>query len=223
MRDPGAVEAVARLARLVLTDAGQRVLVHLGIAPARDERGHAPDRVSTARVARPHEELGVCAHERDGHRHLHAIREHELGTIPELLDDREDVVPTTRVEPGRVVAKLVEDLVHLEGREDRLDEDGRLDRPARDPDVILREAEDVVPEPRLEVALELREIEVRPRPALEQALRVAVEVDAEVEEPGRDGLAVDLDVALLKMPAARTDEEHGDLVVQRVALLALLE
>ena len=42
------------------------------------------------------------------------------------------------------------------------------------PSAILREAEDVVPEPRLEVALELREVEVRPRPALEQPLRVAV-------------------------------------------------
>ena len=91
------------------------------------------------------------------------------------------------------------------------------------PSVVLREAEDVVPEPRLEVALELREVEVRPRSALEQALGVALEVDAEVEEPRRDVLAVDLDVALLQVPAARTDEEHGDLVVQRVALLALLE
>ncbi len=41
VRDPGAVEAVPRLARLVLADARQRDLVHLGIAPARDERRHA--------------------------------------------------------------------------------------------------------------------------------------------------------------------------------------
>ena len=95
--------------------------------------------------------------------------------------------------------------------------------PRGDPEVVLREAEDVVPEPRLEVALELRKVEVRPRTSLEQALGVSLEVHAEVEEPGRHVLAVDFDVALLKMPAARTDEEHGDLVVQRVALLALLE
>ncbi len=122
-----------------------------------------------------------------------------------------------------MLAQLVEDLVHLERGQDRLDEDGRLDRPARDPEPVLREAEDVVPEPRLEVALELREVEVRPRSALEQALPVAVEVDAEVEQPRRDVLAVDLDVALLQVPATRTNEQHRDLVVQRVALLALLE
>ena len=221
VRDPGAVEAVPGFARLVLTDAGQRDLVHLGIAPTRDERGHAADRMRTTSVARAHEKLGVRAHERHRHRHLHAIGEHELGALSELLDDREDVVPASGVETGRVLAELVEDLVHLERREDRLDEDGRLDRPARDPDPVLREAEDVVPEPRLEVALELRQVEVRPRPALEQPLRVAREVDAEVEEPSGDVLAVDLDVALLEMPAARTDEEHRDVVVQRVALLGL--
>ena len=91
--------------------------------------------------------------------------------------------------------------------------------PARHPDVILREAEDVVPEPRLEVALELREVEVRPRCRARAAARRSLEVDAEVEEARRDRPAVDLDVALQEMPAARAHEEHRDLVVQRVALL----
>ena len=217
MGDPRPVEAVAGLARLVLADARERDLVHLGVAPARDERGHAADRVRSTPVTRLHEQLRVRAHERDGHRHLGAVGEHELRPFAELLDHREDVVPAPRVQASRVLAQLVEDLVHLERGEDRLDEDGRLDRPARNPEPVLREAEDVVPEARLEVALELREVEVRPRPALEQPLGVAVEVHAEVEEPAGDVLAVDLDVTLLQVPAARPDEEHGDLVVQLYA------
>ena len=163
VRDPGPVEPVLGLAPLVLTDARERDLVHLGIAPARDERRHSADRMRATSVARADEKLRVRAHERHRHRHLRAIGQHELVALAELLDDREDVVPASGVEPGRVLAELVEDLVHLERREDRLDEDGRLDRPARDPDPVLREAEDVVPEPRLEVALELREVEVRAR------------------------------------------------------------
>ena len=183
MRDPRAVEAVSGLASLVLGHAGERDLVDLRVAPARDERGHAADRVRAPAMARRDEQLRVRAHERHGHRHLHPVGEDELGPVSELLDDREDVVPAARVEPGRVVAELVQDLLHLERREDRLDEDGRLDRPARDPEVVLGEAEDVVPESRLEVALELREVEVRPGSALEQPLGVPREVDAEVEEP----------------------------------------
>src|SRR5215470_14179933 len=49
---------------------------------------------------------------------------------PELLDDAEQVVPPARVQPGAVVAQLVEDLLHLERRRDRLDQHGRPDRPA---------------------------------------------------------------------------------------------
>ncbi len=223
MRDPCAVEAVARLALLVLVHARKRDLGDLGVAPARDEGGHSADGMRAAGVTGTNEKLGVGPHERHRHRHLRPVRQHELGPLAELLDDGEDVVPPARVEPGGVLAELVEDLLHLERREDRLDEDRRLDRPARDPEVILREAEDVVPQPCLDVALELREVEVRPRSVLEQSLGIAVEVHAEVEEPAGDVLAVDLDMTLLEMPAARADQQHGDLVVQRVALVALLE
>ena len=50
-----------------------------------------------------------------------------------------------------MVAQLVQDLVHLERGEDRLDQDGCLDRPLRHPEPLLRPDEDVVPEARLEV------------------------------------------------------------------------
>ena len=91
------------------------------------------------------------------------------GEAPEPLDEREDVVPASAVETRRVVAQLPEDLVHLERAEDRLDEDGRADRPVRDAEILLRLHEDVVPETRLEVALELGEVEVRPRPLRQEA------------------------------------------------------
>ena len=162
VRDPGAVEALRRLALLVLPHLLERDRVHLGVAARRDEGRHAAHRVRAAAVARLDEELAVRAHERHRHRHGGAVGEHELGPVPELLDHAEDVVPAAGVEPGRVLAQLVEDLVHLERGEDRLDQDGRLDRPLRDAEPLLREGEDVVPEPRLEVRLELREVEVPP-------------------------------------------------------------
>ena len=68
-----------------------------------------------------------------------------------------------------MLAQLVEDLVHLERGEDRLDQHGGLDRAARDAEVVLRHHEDVVPQARLEMALELRQVEVRARAAREQA------------------------------------------------------
>ena len=129
--------------------------------------------------------------------------------VAELLDDREDVVPAAGVEPGAVVAQLVEDLVHLERGEDRLDQHGRADRAVRDAERVLREGEDVVPQPRLEVALELRQVEVRPRPALEQALaRCGRSRGRSRTSAGRDGLAVDLDVPSRQVPAARPHHDR---------------
>ena len=104
-----------------------------------------------------------------------------------------------------MVAQLVEDLVHLEGGEDGLDQDGRLDRPVRDAEPRLGPGEDVVPEPRLEVRLQLREVEVPPVPRV-----VAEEVEPEVEERAGDRLAVDLEVALLRcQPLGRTKSTAG--------------
>ena len=77
VRDPGAVEAVARLALLVVSHLGQGRLGHLGLASIGDERRHAADRVRAALVAGPDQQLGVRAHERHRHRHLRAVRQHE--------------------------------------------------------------------------------------------------------------------------------------------------
>ena len=64
-----------------------------------------------------------------------------------------------------MLAQLVQDLVHLERGEDGLDEDGRPDRAARDAERRLGVDEDLVPEARLVVRLELGQVEVRPAAA----------------------------------------------------------
>ncbi len=73
------------------------------------------------------------------------------------------------------------------------------------------------------MALELGEIEVGAGSTLEQARRVPREVDTEVEQARGDRSKVHLQVLLGEVPAARPDEEHRDLVLQRVALLARLD
>ena len=77
MGDPGAVEAVARLALLVLAHLGQGVGGHLRLAPVGDEGAHAADGVGAAPMAGPHQQLGVGAHEGHGHRHLGAVGQDE--------------------------------------------------------------------------------------------------------------------------------------------------
>src|SRR5438874_11272835 len=170
--------------------------------------------MGTSPVTRLDEKLRVRAHERPRHRHLRAIRQYELGPIPELLDDAEDVVPAARVEPARVIAKLVQDLVHLERGENRLDEDRGADRPTRNSELVLREVEHVIPQPCLEVAFQLRQIEVRPAAPAEEPLGVVEEVETEVEQAARYRLAVEQHMPLLEVPAAGPDQKRRNLLVQ---------
>ena len=88
---------------------------------------------------------------------------------------------------------------------------------------LLGQRERVGPEARLEMRLELREVEVRPASAFELVACVARHVQAEVEQRGRDRLAVDEGMALRKVPAARPDQERRDLLVEAVRLVRRLE
>jgi hypothetical protein len=122
-----------------------------------------------------------------------------------------------------MVLQLPQDLVHLEGGDHGLDQHRRADRAVRDAEFLLRQREDVVPQARLEVRFQLRQVEVGPGAAREQLLRVVEEEEREVEDAARDGLAVDRHVLLVQVPAARAREQHRGLLVQAVALAALLE
>ncbi len=126
VRDPGAVVAVGGFAFLVGADLGEGALVGFGVGLDGDERGHAAHGVDAAAVAGLDAELRIAAHEVRGHGDLRAVGEEDGGVGGELFDEGEDVVPAAAVEAGGVLAELVEDLVHLEGGEDGLDEHGAL-------------------------------------------------------------------------------------------------
>ena len=214
--DPGAVEAVAGFPLLVLPHLGERHLVDGRVAARRDEGRHAADGVRAAAVAGLHQELGVVAHERHGHRDLRPVGQRLALAVAERLDRAEDVVPAAGVETGGVVAQLVEDLIHLEGGGQRFDQHRRPHRAAGDAEGILGVGEDVVPEPRLAVALQLGQIEVGTRAAVDQLLGVVEKIEPEIEQAAGDRLAVDGHVAFVEMPAAGPDEEGRGFGVQRV-------
>ncbi len=151
-----------------------------------------------------------------GHRDLATVGQHEGGIVPELLDGAEDVVPAPAVEPRRVLAKLIKDLVHLEGRENGLDQHRRPDGAARDAEFILSRHKDLVPQTRLQVVFELGQVEVRTGALVDEPAGVVEEEQPEVEQRARHRLAVQKHVLLGHVPAARTHEQRRQLVVEPV-------
>ena len=81
---------------------------------------------------------------------------------------------------------------------------------------------DVVPQPRLEVALELRQEQVRARPALEQTPAFG-ERRCRSRRGSPRPAARRPHMPLEEVPPARAHEQHRDLVLQRVAPLRSLD
>src|SRR6267378_4325825 len=157
--------------------------------------------MDVAAVAGPNQQIDVRLEEVTVHRHAAAVGEHKVRALPELLDEAEDVVPAPAVQPGGVVLQLIENLIHLERGEDRLDQDRRADRTAGDAELVLREGERVVPETRLVVALELGQVEIRSRALRDERRRVVEEEETKIEERGGNRAPVDRHVFLVEMPA----------------------
>src|SRR5713226_2690024 len=143
--------------------------------------------------------------------------EHAFRPAAQLLDVAEDVIPAPAVEPGRMVAQLPQDLVRLEGGENRLDQHRRADRATRNPERILREDEDVVPQTRLEMDFELREIEEGSRAACGELGRSMEKGESEIEERRRNRLPVHGQVLLDQVPPAGPHDERRGLGLERVA------
>ena len=76
---------------------------------------------------------------------------------------------------------------------------------------VLGQIEHLVPEPRLEMALQLRQVEIGTAATFQQLPRIVKKVEPEVEEAGRHRLAVHQNVLLVQMPAARPHHERREL------------
>jgi hypothetical protein len=91
-----------------------------------------------------------------------------------------------------------------------------IDRTVRDAEPILRKVEHVVPEPRFQVALHLRQVEIRTATASDQLVRIVEKVQPEIEESASHWLIINVDMLLDKVPAARSHRQGGGCVIQAI-------
>ena len=138
------------------------------------------------------------------------------------LDVGEDLVPAADVEPRGVVAELPEDLLHLEGGGQGLDQEGGADRPVRDVEGPLEEAEEPVPPPRLEVVLDLGDVVLGGLVLVDQRRGGVEDREREVHQAAGHRLAVDPEVGLGEVEAAAAHHQERHVVrVEAVELLGL--
>ncbi len=160
----------------------------------------------------------IGAQEGVAHDHLRAVGRDEVRVLGKGLDEAENIVPASAVEPGHMVAQLVDDLVHFERCRQGFDQHGCLDGTLRDPQVILRKDDDLVPQPGFKMVLHLRQVEIGAGALRDRGLGAVEHIEPEVEQGARHDLTADRCVALIEAPAARPDLQHGRCGTQAVRL-----
>src|SRR5216684_137372 len=152
------------------------------------------------------------------HGYFRTIRQNEVGAIAELLDEAENVIPASAVEPGGVLAQFVQDFVHLKRRKNRFDQHRGANGPARNSHIVLGEIKDVVPQTRFLMALQLRQVKVGPGSARDQVFGVVEEKQSKIEQGSGDRLAIHEEMFFIQVPSPRANEQRRCLLVELIAL-----
>src|ERR1700722_6287733 len=121
------------------------------------------------------QQFDVGAQEVRGHGDAAAVRKNGGRVVGEFLDVAEDVIPASGVQARGMLAQLIENFVHLESSQNRLDQNCGLDRSGFQTELFLRVEKYVIPEARLEVALQFGQIKIRACAARELLLGVVPE------------------------------------------------
>lgn len=199
--------------------------------------------MNTAAVAGLDQQAHISVHEGHGHGHRRTVGKNEFRILAELLDEREDVIPSAAVESRTVLPKFINDLqlqsvfcrydggerkpylVHFESSSDCLNENCGTNGSSRNANVVLREIEHIIPQPGFQMGFHLGQIEVGAGATLDQLLRIMEEVETKVEEAAGDWLSIDSEMLLLQVPASCTSNQRRQPSIgpQLVLLVALFE
>ena len=216
MRHPCAVVAFSRLAQFVGAHLVQSRLIGCGVIANRYLRRHPAHGMRPAAMTNFDDMQRIIAHERHRHGHLRAIRQQIIGVIAQLLDVAENIIPASAIQPGRMLAQFVQDLFRFEDRQDGLDQHCRFDRALRNAQRVLGVDKDIVPQTRFKMVFQLRQVKVRSSAALHCRADIVKEIQAKVEQAAGYRRAIDAEVALVQMPAARTRQQGRRFVIQLI-------
>src|SRR5260370_12066363 len=158
--------------------------------------------MNTTPMAGLNQQLVVGAQKMPLNRHLRPIRQHELRMRAKLLDEAENVVPAPAVQPRGMVSQLVKDLVHLECRQNRFDQDSGANRSARNAQFVLGKTKHVVPQPRLQVTLHLRQVKIRASALAQQGRGIVKKEQAKIKQRRRDRLPLHQKVLFVQVPSS---------------------
>ena len=115
-------------------------------------------------------------------------------------------------------SQFIDNFVHLECGWQGLDQHGRLEGARRNLQMRFGAGKHFVPQTRFEVTFHFRQVKSRRRAARDHRLGIVKHIQAKIEQPAGQALAIDGDVPLGQMPAARAHHQHRRARVELVGL-----
>ena len=150
----------------------------------------------------------VGAEERFIHRHYLTVRQYAVWVILQGFDIAEDVIPAAAVQANNVVTQRVQNLVHLENRRQRFNQQRGFDGAARQVEAVFRKAEYLVPPGRFLPGLRFRQIEIGAAAFGQQRFVVVEKVEREIKQAARDGFTAPCHVLFRQVQAAHAADKH---------------
>jgi hypothetical protein len=170
----------------------------------------------------------ICVHKRYSHRDIFTVGKNSNTVCPALLDEAEDIIPPdvvvfqhinvlmdnfgknlpSTIQSRRVSSQFEQDLLHVEGCRQGLDENGSTNRSVWNSDVGLGKVEDIIPKTGFEVMFHFWEIEVRTVATLDEFLRVVIKIDCKIKQRTRNGSIVNSHTRFIKMPSSGSAMER---------------
>ena len=170
------------LAQFIGANFIHRQLVGGRVVLNRHLRRHAAHGVYAAAVTGLNQQIHVRLQEVPVHGDFGAVGKHEARMIAEFLDKAEDIIPAPAIETGGMIAQFIENLIHLVGAQDGLNQYRGADGASRNAHCILGKVEYVIPKAGFQMTLHLGQIEIGPGSNRHLLLHVMEEVQAEIEQ-----------------------------------------
>jgi ElaB/YqjD/DUF883 family membrane-anchored ribosome-binding protein len=157
--------------------------------------------MDTTLVACLDKKTDIGVHEGDGHGNIRAIGKDIFRVKSELLDERENVIPSSTVKSRGVITEFIDDFVHFVSSQDGFDQDSATDSTTGNVKHILGNVENVVPESGFEMGFHLGKIEVRTESVLDKLVSIVVEIETKVKDRARHRLTINQDMLLFQVPS----------------------
>ncbi len=215
--NPGTIVSVGHFTGFIVPDFLQGCPVPVRIILYGNLGGHPPDGMGPPAMAGLNRQQRIGVHAVSCHGNLGPVGKEVSGNIFKPLDETEYIIPASAVQTRYMIFQHIEDFIHLKRRQDRLYKDSGFDCAHRDSQCFLRQYEYIIPQGGFQVTFHFRKVKIGAAAPAKKVFGIVKKEKTEVEQAARDRAPVNQNMLFTQVPAARTNNQGGGLIIETVS------